>query len=106
MAGMTLGITEVHGDGTIHGTTEDGTEDGMTLGITEDTGAAIGAGMTHGIIHITLITDGMTHIGDISITARDTGMTETDTTRTYGTDPATRQALKGYLPAEHLSEAV
>lgn len=102
--GMIRGTTEVIGDGMTHGTTADGTADGMIRGITAAGMEAIGAGMTHGIIHITLTTDGMTLIGDIYM-VRDTGRADRDIRRMYGTDRATRPVPTGYSPAAHHSEA-
>lgn len=95
-------------DGMIRGTTEAGTEvigAGTIRGITEAGMEAIGAGMTLGIILTTLITDGMTLIGDI-YTVRDTGRADPDSTSTriYGRDRATRQVRTGYLQAAPRSE--
>ena len=73
-------------------------------GITAAGMEAIGAGTTHGIIHITLTTDGMTLIGDTYM-VRDTGRADRDIRRMYGTDRATRPVPTGYLPAVHHSEA-
>ena len=85
------------GDGMTLGTTEDIGEDGTTHGITEDIGED---GTTPDII---LITDGMTHIGDTTITTvRATYMRATGT---YGTDQDIRPVLTGSSPAHPQSEA-
>lgn len=97
--GMIRGTTGVHGDGTTHGTTADGTEDGMTLGITAVTTEDTGDGMTLGTT-TTITTDGTTHIG-ITIMARDISE---DTARKYGTAQGMRPAPTGYSLAESLQE--
>lgn len=94
---MTHGTMVRTGDGMIHGTTEDIGADGTTHGITEDTGED---GTTP---DTTLITDGMIHIGDTTITTvRATSMRATGT---FGMDQGTRQAPTGSSQAHPQSEA-
>ena len=89
--GMTLGIW----DGTIRGTTEDGTAHGI-LGIATITGTTI----------ITMLagTEVGIHIGDTTITT--TELLSTPTTRTDGTAQEEPQVLTACSPATQASEAV
>ena len=94
---MTHGTMVRTGDGMTHGTTEDTGADGTTHGITEDTGAD---GTTP---DTTLITDGMIHIGDTTITTvRATSMRATGT---FGMDQGIRLAQTGSSQAHPQSEA-
>ena len=104
---MSRTASELHGTGadiSRHGTPGalhlGDTADGMIRGTT----GVHGDGTTHGIIHITLTTDGMTLIGDTYM-VRDTGRADRDIRRMYGTDRATRPVPTGYSPAAHHSEA-